>query len=41
MRRGRLATAAAAIVAVADWVIHYRRPRWILIALYDHPARPG
>ena len=38
MKRGKLAAAAAGIVAGADWVIHYRRPRWIMIALYDHPA---
>ena len=36
--RGKLAAAALAIVAGADWVIHYRSPRWILIALFDHPA---
>jgi membrane-bound metal-dependent hydrolase YbcI (DUF457 family) len=29
---------AALVVAGADWVIHFRRPRWILIALFDHPA---
>ena len=33
-----IALGAAATVALADWMIHYRRPRWILIALYDHPA---
>ena len=38
VRKGKLAAAAAAIVAGADWVIHYRRPRWILIAVFDHPA---
>ena len=36
--RGKLAAAAALVVAGADWVIHYRSPRWILIALFDHPA---
>jgi hypothetical protein len=29
---------SAAVVAAADWVIHYRTPRWIMIAAYDHPA---
>jgi membrane-bound metal-dependent hydrolase YbcI (DUF457 family) len=36
--RRRAALAAAAVVAVADLVIHLRPPRWILIALLDHPA---
>jgi hypothetical protein len=36
--RGKLAAAAALVVGAADWVIHFRRPRWILIALFDHPA---
>jgi hypothetical protein len=36
--KGKLAAGAAAVVAAADWVIHYRRPRWIMIAPYDHAA---
>jgi membrane-bound metal-dependent hydrolase YbcI (DUF457 family) len=36
--RGGLAATAAAVVAGADWVIHYRTPRWIRIAAFDHPA---
>ena len=39
-RRGTIlaACAAAAVVAGADWVIRFRPPRWILIAVFDHPA---
>jgi hypothetical protein len=36
--RRAVASAAAAVVAGADWVIHYRTPRWILIGVFDHPA---
>ncbi|MBN1528275.1 MAG: metal-dependent hydrolase [Thermoleophilaceae bacterium] len=36
--RGWAAAAAALVVAGADLVLHLRRPRWILIALFDHPA---
>jgi hypothetical protein len=27
-----------ATIAIADWVIKYRTPRWHAIALFDHPA---
>jgi hypothetical protein len=36
--RARLPLACLATVAVADWVIRYRTPRWHAIALFDHPA---
>jgi membrane-bound metal-dependent hydrolase YbcI (DUF457 family) len=36
--KGALAAVAAAVVVGADWVIHFRTPRWILIGLFDHPA---
>jgi hypothetical protein len=36
--RSKLAAVALVIVAGADWVIHFRTPRWILIAAFDHPA---
>ncbi len=37
-RPGVLAAGAAAVAAGADWVIHFRTPRWILIGVFDHPA---
>jgi hypothetical protein len=37
-RAGVLAAGAAAVAAGADWVIHFRTPRWILIGAFDHPA---
>jgi hypothetical protein len=30
--------AALATIAVADYVIHRRTPRWIVIGMFDHPA---
>jgi membrane-bound metal-dependent hydrolase YbcI (DUF457 family) len=32
------ALAALATIAVADYVIHRRRPRWIVVGMFDHPA---
>ena len=37
MRRA-LALGCLTTVAAADYVIHRRRPRWILLGLFDHPA---
>jgi hypothetical protein len=36
--RKRAVLACLATIAVADYVIHRRTPRWILIGLLDHPA---
>jgi hypothetical protein len=36
--RARLALACVATIAVADYVILRRTPRWHAIALFDHPA---
>jgi hypothetical protein len=36
--RRRTALACLATIAVADYVIQRRPPRWILVALFDHPA---
>jgi len=36
--RARLALAATATIAAADWVIHRHPPRWILTGLWDEPA---
>jgi hypothetical protein len=36
--RRRSALACLATVGVADYVIHRRRPRWIVQGLFDHPA---
>ena len=36
--RARLALASLATIAVADYVILRRPPRWHAIALFDHPA---
>jgi hypothetical protein len=30
--------AALATIAVADYVIHRRTPRWIVVGMFDHPA---
>jgi membrane-bound metal-dependent hydrolase YbcI (DUF457 family) len=43
MRRGGkrpafLAFACLATVAGADYVLHRRKPRWIMLGLFDHPA---
>ena len=37
MRRGT-ALACLATIGVADYVIERRRPRWILVGFFDHPA---
>ncbi|MBA3261250.1 MAG: metal-dependent hydrolase [Thermoleophilaceae bacterium] len=37
MRRS-LALGCLAAIAAADFTMHRRRPRWILIGLFDHPA---
>ena len=36
-RRG-IALASLATVAAADWTIHHKRPRWIVVGLLDEPA---
>jgi hypothetical protein len=36
--RRRTALACLATIGVADYVIHRRTPRWILVGLFDHPA---
>ena len=36
--RRALALGCLATVAAADYVLHRRKPRWILIGLFDHPA---
>jgi hypothetical protein len=33
-----LALASLATIAAADLTLHRRKPRWILVGLYDHPA---
>jgi inner membrane protein len=38
MRRRTLAIGCVATIAVADFVIHRRTPRWLAIGLYDEPA---
>ena len=40
MRRA-LALGCLATVAFGDYVIHRRRPRWILLGVFDHPAHLG
>ena len=40
MRRA-LALGCLATVAIGDYVIHRRRPRWILLGVFDHPAHLG
>jgi membrane-bound metal-dependent hydrolase YbcI (DUF457 family) len=37
MRRA-VAVACLATIAAADYVLHRRKPRWILLGLFDHPA---
>lgn len=34
----RRTLAALATIAVADYVIHRRKPPWIVVGLFDHPA---
>lgn len=36
--RGALALACLATIAAADYVLHRRKPRWIVLGLFDHPA---
>jgi inner membrane protein len=36
--RRTIALASLAVVAAADWTIHKKRPRWILVGLLDEPA---
>jgi hypothetical protein len=36
--RRRVALGCLATVAAADYVLHRRRPRWILVGVFDHPA---
>ena len=38
MSRRAVGLGSLAAVAAADWVIHERRPRWILVGLFDEPA---
>jgi hypothetical protein len=33
-----LALGCLATVAGADWVLYRRKPRWIVVGLFDHPA---
>jgi hypothetical protein len=37
MRRA-LALGCVATIAAADYVLHRRKPRWIVLGLFDHPA---
>ena len=41
MSRRAVALTSLAVVAAADWTIHSRRPRWILVGLLDEPAHLG
>lgn len=36
--RKALALGCLATVAAADYTLHRRKPRWITVGLYDHPA---
>ncbi len=36
--RRALALGCLAAIATADYVLHRRKPRWILIGVFDHPA---
>ena len=38
MSRRAIALGSLAAVAAADWKIHKRRPRWIVVGLFDEPA---
>jgi hypothetical protein len=38
VRRQLTALGCLATIAVADYVIHRRRPRWIVVGMFDHPA---
>jgi membrane-bound metal-dependent hydrolase YbcI (DUF457 family) len=39
--RRAVALASLATVVAADWTIHRRRPRWLLVGLLDVPAHVG
>jgi membrane-bound metal-dependent hydrolase YbcI (DUF457 family) len=36
--RKALAVGCLATIAAADYTLHRRKPRWILVGLFDHPA---
>jgi membrane-bound metal-dependent hydrolase YbcI (DUF457 family) len=36
--RKALALGCLATIAAADYTLHRRKPRWILVGLFDHPA---
>jgi hypothetical protein len=38
MRRALAALGCLATIGAADYVLHRRKPRWILVGLFDHPA---
>jgi hypothetical protein len=38
VRRRLAALGCLATIAVADYVIQRRRPRWIVVGMFDHPA---
>jgi membrane-bound metal-dependent hydrolase YbcI (DUF457 family) len=38
MRRALAAVGCLATIAAADYVLHRRKPRWILVGFFDHPA---
>jgi membrane-bound metal-dependent hydrolase YbcI (DUF457 family) len=38
VRRQLTALGCLATIAVADYVIHRRRPPWIVVGMFDHPA---
>jgi hypothetical protein len=38
VRRQLAALGCLATIAVADYVIHRRRPRWIVVGMFDEPA---
>jgi hypothetical protein len=38
VRRRLVAVGCLATIAVADYVIHCRRPRWLVVGMFDHPA---
>jgi membrane-bound metal-dependent hydrolase YbcI (DUF457 family) len=37
-RSGLAALGCLATIAAADYVLHRRKPRWILVGFFDHPA---
>jgi membrane-bound metal-dependent hydrolase YbcI (DUF457 family) len=38
MRRALAALGCLATIGAADYVLHRRKPRWILVGFFDHPA---